>query len=555
MNRVRHLQAGALAALLLVSLAEAAAAVEDRTPRVHALVGARVVVQPGKTLERATVVVRDGIVVAVAPDAEPPADARLWDLEGRTLYPGLIEPYLDPASGKKKSDDEKAADDADEVGVRHPNPNVRAERRVAATLDMRDEQREALRAVGFTTAHVVPSRGIFRGRSAVVALRDGAAAEQLLSSDAAHLIAFEHGSWGDAAYRKNPTYPSALMGAVALVRQTLLDTRWAWEAAQRYARNPKGLERPQSNLSLEALAPVLPQAGGAPVWVVTEDVLGTLRSAALAREFELDAVLVGNGEEYQYADEVERAGFPVVLPVAFPEAPQFADEDDALGVELDVLRHWDAAPGNPARMHEAGIEFAFTSHGLDKRSTLRAQVRRAIESGLPESAALAALTTVPARLLGVDDRLGSIEAGKIANFTVTNGDLFAEDTRVLAVWVDGDHYAVRDRKKDDVEQVAGRWRVVAGTSDDPVRTWTLEVRGNEWTLRATLEDARGAVPVRDLRWDQGELIVQIGVGERVETLRLRAAGKKELAGTWSQVDGTRTQLAASRPEPSAGGER
>jgi adenine deaminase len=217
--------------------------------------------------------------------------------------------------------------------------------------------------------------------------------------------------------------------------------------------------------------------------------------------------------------------------------------------------HWDQAPVNPARLHEAGVPFALTSHGLEKRLHFRARVRKAIEAGLPEAAALAAVTTTPAQLLGLSEQLGSIETGKIANFTVTNGDLFGEETRVLAVWVDGDHYTVRDAKKDDVEQVAGRWKVVAGKVEAPTQEWTLEVKGNEWTLRATLEDERGRVPVRRLRWDQGELIVEIGVGDKVETLRLRSAGKKELKGTWRQADGTSTDLAASRPEPSMGGER
>ena len=163
MNHVRHLQAGALTALLLVCVTSAASAIEARTPRVHALVRGRVVVRPGEVLDKATVVVRDGIVVAVG-DVEPPADARIWDLEGRTLYPGLIEPYWDVTSGKKKgrdgADEEEAPDE--QAGVRHPNANVRAERRVAESLALKDEQLDELRALGFAVAHVVPSKGIFR---------------------------------------------------------------------------------------------------------------------------------------------------------------------------------------------------------------------------------------------------------------------------------------------------------------------------------------------------------------------------------------------------------
>src|SRR5262249_25432564 len=155
------------------------------------------------------------------------------------------------------------------------------------------------------------------------------------------------------------------------------------------------------------------------------------------------------------------------LPVAFPSPPDVDDEDAALDVELDELRHWKAAPANPARLHDAGIEFALTSHGLEKRDQFRARVAQAIAAGLPEPVAVAAVTTVPARMLGVANRLGSIEPGKIADFTIADGDLFGEKTHVLEVWVAGDRYEVRDPKRDNIENLVGRWKVVAGSGGRP----------------------------------------------------------------------------------------
>ncbi|MFQ5599288.1 MAG: amidohydrolase family protein [Candidatus Krumholzibacteriia bacterium] len=555
MTRVRPLIPAALSTLLLVCGVLGASAFEDRTPRVHALVGARVVARPDKVLEDATIVVRDGIVVGVG-TVQPPADARVWDMRGKTIYPGLIEPYLDLTSGKSKEHEGTQAAGGDQKkeepsGVRHPNPEVRAERRTAESLALKSERLEKLRAVGFATAHVVPSTGVFRGRSALVALRDGAPEQQILRADVAHQVAFTHGSWRNQDYRKNPTYPSSLMGAVALVRQTFLDAGWAAASAKKYETAPRGMERPHSNLALDALAAALPRGGHEPVWLLTGDVLGTLRSASLAREFELNSVLVGNGEEYQYVEDVAAAGYPVVVPVDYPEAPEFEDEDEALDVELDVLRHWDAAPSNPVRLHAAGVDFCFTSHGLKKRADFRSRIARAIERGLSEEVALAAVTTSAARMLGVDEQLGTIARGKIASFTVTDGDLFAEKTRVLEVWVDGDRYEVRDKKRDAVGRVTGLWNIVAGPEDDPTQEWTLEVKGNQWTLRGTLEDASGEVAVRGLRWQQGELLVQFGD----QTLRLRPAGKKKLRGTWRRADGAESDVQASHPEPSMGGDR
>lgn len=527
---------------------------DDRTPRVHALVDARVVVHPDKILERATVVVRDGVVTEVG-DVQPPADARIWDLRGRTLYPGLIEAYFDPEAGKRgkeRSRDEARESSAkggtaDEAGMRHPNAKVRAESRVAETLQLDDETLEELRAAGFAMAHLVPSRGIFRGQSAVVSLRPGEPRAQILRADVAQIVAFESGSWGDESYRRNPTYPGSLMGAVALVRQTLLDAGWARAARQKYEASPAGTERPQTNLSIDVLAVVLPPEVSMPVWLLTEDVLGTLRSQALAREFELQAVLIGNGEEYQELSQIQGAGFPVVVPVSYPEPPRFEDDDEALDVELEELRHWNAAPTNLARLHAAGVSLALTSNGLEKRGEFRAHVARAVEEGLPEPVALAAVTTVPARLLGLEKQVGTIERGKVASFTVSDGDLFDESTRILEIWVDGDRYEVRDAKRDAFDRVAGNWLIHAGGQDEP--QWKLELAGNQWTLRGTLSDAGGSeIPLRQLRWQQGELQLQFGPEAATEELRLRSE-KKGLRGTWWQRDGKQTEVEATRPEP------
>ena len=537
----------------LVLVVTGASAFEDRTPRVHALVGARVVVRPGKVLDRATIVVRDGIVVSVG-DAPPPADARLWDLQGRTIYAGLVEPYLDFASGKKPVEPESAAEapkpkpTAAAGGVRHPNPRVRAEERVAESLVLDEKEIAALRAVGFASAHVVPSRGIFRGQSAIVGLRPGRLEDQLLRADVAQLIAFEHGSDEERDFG----YPVSIMGSVALVRQTLLDARWAREAEQQYAAAGAGVERPETNLSIDILGAVLPPSPQTPVWMKTDDILGTSRCASLVREFGLRAVLLGNGEEYQQVDAVRAMGLPIVLPLVFPKPPGFADDDEALDVELDLLRHWNAAPANAARLQAAGIDFAFTSNGLEKRSDFRGHVRRAIEAGLPEQAAVAAVTTAPARLLGLEAHLGSIEGGKIANFTITDGDLFAEKTRVLEVWVDGQRFDVRDDKLDDFEQVAGKWQLRAGTGGEE---WKLELQGNEWTLRGTLTDAAGhLIPLQHLRWQQGELWLTLGPPSPNQTLRLRPE-KKALRGTWQQPNGKETAVEGSRPEPVPGSEQ
>lgn len=560
MPPLRSYSLGALGACVL-GLAVSATAFEDRTPRVHALVGARVVIKPGEVKEGVTVVLRDGVIVDVGRTA-PPADARVWQLDGLTLYPGLIEPYLDPAAGASRPEEgeetkEREKNTKTDAGVRHPNPKVRAETRVVEALSLDNDDLENLRAAGITLVHLVPGAGIFRGQSALVLLRPGGPDEQIVRADVAHLVAFERANWGD----RNPTYPSSLMGAVALVRQTFNDAAWAAAAQEQYAARRAGFERPQSNLAWDALASAERSRGHRPVWMLTEDVLGSLRCAALGKELDLNLVLVGNGEEYKQVNAVRDAGWPVILPVNYPKPPEFEDDDEAT-VELDVLQHWNQAPANAARLHAAGVVFAFTSHGMGEGkpvsqkldgSEYLGRIRKAIEQGLPAEAALAAVTTTPAKLLGVERDFGSIEKGKVANLVVTDGDLFAEKTQILDVWVDGEHFEVRDKKRDDFANVRGTWKVVAGDADKPTREWTLDVEGDEWTMRAKVEGPRGDLSVESLRWERGLLEVKLPGNE---TLRLRPAsgkGKKGLSGTWVRADGSATDIEASKPEPTLGG--
>src|SRR5262245_36806533 len=191
----------------------------QRTPRVHALLHARVVTAPGTVLDDATIVVRDGIVEAVGPRVATPPDARVWDLAGRTVYAGLIEAWLDrtPPPTPQRPGAAAAPPPAPAPrGATHDNPLVHAEADVATALELNHDALAELRSVGFTAAHVVPGAGVFRGQSALVLLRDGSAANQLLMPRVAQVAAFDlaRGSPGHPA-----GYPNSIMGSAALVRQ------------------------------------------------------------------------------------------------------------------------------------------------------------------------------------------------------------------------------------------------------------------------------------------------------------------------------------------------
>lgn len=431
---------------------------------VHALTGARIVTAPGRVIETGTVVIRDGVLEAVGADAEVPPDARIWDLEGLTIYPGLIESF---ATRNWPLDREEGTP---EPTGGSSNPMVHPEREIAP-WGVEPGAASRLREAGFTTAVVAPREGILRGWSAAFNLGAGPARETVLVPHVAQAV--------DLDSQSEDGYPGSLMGSVALARESFLDARWYRQATAAYQSRP-AQRRPVADASLAALAGTA--AGEDPVVFEAEDLLGTLRAAALARELGLDAWLVGSGEEYQRLDAVVATGFPLIVPVDFPDPPK--PQAGELSVELEDLRHWRRAPGNPAALAEAGLDFAVTSHRLDQAKDLHARLARAVAEGLPADTALATVTIVPARLLGLEDRLGTLEAGKIANLVVAEGELFTEDTAVREVWIDGVRYEIEERLPPEVEP-AGEWELRIDTGDETV-TARLVLEGEAPSLTGTL---------------------------------------------------------------------
>jgi imidazolonepropionase-like amidohydrolase len=452
------------ASLALVSLATASTRAHAATPRVHAIVGARIVTAPGQAIPHGTIVMRDGVIVAVGAAVTVPPDARVWAGDSLTLYPGLVDAFVMPAEapgapGAAAPPGRPAPPAAGAPrGAAHELAAVRPETRMVENLPLAKDQLEALRAAGFTAAQVAPRRGIVRGTSAIIGLGDGSPNANLVVADAAQVLALEPALSG---------YPGSLMGAIAVIRQALLDARWYHEVQGAYRKSPLGRPRPEENVSWAALEPLVDNRQ--PALFVADEMLEVLRAGAIAREAGLTAVILGAGDEYKRAKPIAAAGFPLIVPVNFPEPPDVSDEGNALDVTTEELRHWDQAPGNPAVLVRAGATFALTANGMKDVKGFRANVVKAIGRGLTADQALAAVTTTPARLLGLSDRLGTLAPGKIANLTVTRGELFSERGKVREVWVDGNRY---ETTKDD-----------AG----PKGNWTIRWGGGHHTLMVGME--------------------------------------------------------------------
>ena len=500
---------GAIVALRVIALAAAAVALRasaqppssaqpeglhDNTPAVHALINAKLVLSPGRTIEKGTVIVRDGVIVAVGASADvaPPPAARVWDLAGKTLYPGFIDAYSEPAgeapagrtaAAGARTGTRRAGAELLRPATPEPSTGVRGgatywNTRVTPQLRM-DEQYRAeadtnkkLRSQGIVARLLSPPQQIVKGTSAAVTTADSNGTHSILRPIVAmHLRLTPAGAAG-----AERSYPVSPMGAYALVRQAMYDAQWyakaraAWEA-------DGSLPRPEKNDALEALQPVI--SGSVPVVIDAPDEQYALRADRIAREFHLNAIIRGSGEEFRRLEQVAATGRPVIVPVNFVRPPNVASPEAAVTYSLEDLMDWDLQPENPARLAKAGVKIALTSHGLRDRGTFLAAVKKAVARGLGAEAALRALTVTPAELLGLSQTHGSIEVGKSASLLVADGDLF-DKGKVLETWVDGLRYEVVPQP---AEEVRGTWKVTLGEGGKSI---DLQIGGELARLRGTL---------------------------------------------------------------------
>lgn len=197
------------------------------------------------------------------------------------------------------------------------------------------------------------------------------------------------------------------------------------------------------NASLAALQRTLSGATRQPVVFEPESALMVERAGILGRELGLEIQIVASGQEWRRPDLAKASGASFIVPLSFPAAPKFPEDAGWDNVSLDQLRHWDWAPENPALLRQNGLEVALTTHSLGDRKEFRKHLRSALDRGLSEADALAALTTIPAKLCGVATMLGTIEAGKIANLTVCDSKgYFDPEGKIRSVWVDGQTYEI-----------------------------------------------------------------------------------------------------------------
>ncbi len=416
-------------------LLAAASAIYGQASGPIALRGARVVTVSGPVIEKGTVLVRNGLIEAVGENIDLPKDAWGVDAQGVTVYPGLIDalstvglPETPAPSATPRAEAPAGPRGGQDLPVPvEQGPEFRPFTttwvRAADLLNPADKRIEETRSAGFTSVVTFPATGIFAGEGAFLNLSGEKQGRMVVVSPAGQYVTLATHGFG--------TYPGSLMGVIAYIRQVSFDADHYKLALAAYVSHPVGQKRPNYDRAVEGLleSPRL--------LLPAEDAKQIDRMLRFAAELKRPAVLYGGHQAYQIADRVAKSGFPLLVNLKWPEKSKDADPDQEESFRTLELR--DRAPSSPAALEKAGARFAFYGGGTAAKDVRKA-LKRAVDAGLSEAAAVRALTLSAAQIYGVADRVGSIEPGKIANLLVVKGSLFDEKAKIQYVFVDGVKY-------------------------------------------------------------------------------------------------------------------
>ncbi|WP_055448285.1 amidohydrolase family protein [Lacinutrix mariniflava] len=429
-----------------------------------AVTNAKIHVSPTQVIENGTLVIKDGKIVSVGSNVSIPKNAVVTDLSGKSIYPSFIDIYS--TFGVKKperaeSNSRKPQYDAAREGY-YWNDHIRADQNAIDHFKYDDKEAKKLMEAGFGVVNTHIEDGIIRGTGTLIALNsEGSDANRILKEQSVQYL----GTGKSATSRQ--AYPTSIMGAFALLRQVNMDAKWyASGAAKDTDRTLEAFNRNKNQVQII-------EAGSK---------LNALRLDNIGDQFNTQYVFVGGGDEYEYIKDIKATNGTFILPLNFPDAYDMENPFLGNSVDLAELREWNQKPYNPKILAENNVNFALSTYKLKEAKAFMPNLLKAIEAGLSKEKALAALTTIPAQILGKSNEIGSLKTGAYANFLVTSGDVFEKKTTIYQNWVTG---VKHDLKPMDITDIRGDYTFNLGNTD------------YELTIKGELEKLKSEVKAND----------------------------------------------------------
>lgn len=411
----------------------------------YALTNARILVSPTETLENATILIKGTTIEKVGKRVSVPKNAVEIDCKGLTILPSFIELSTDIGATKAISGKRSANPmESSKSGSYYWNEAIHPEIDASQGYSNDEKANKSYLDAGFGFAFTHQKDGVAQGQGSLVSLAPSNLFKPTLNFGTGSYFSFSKG-----VSRQN--YPSSQMGSIALLRQAFYDAQW-------YETN----EQTERNLSLEALNSQWKQTS----FFYTNDKWEILRAAKIAKEFNRSFAYIGSGDEYGITDELKALKSTIILPINFPKAYDVTDPYVARQIPLSDLKQWEMAPYNPSLLVENGIPICITMDGHKTAKEFWSHLRDAIDHGLSSSEALKALTLNPAKLLGVDSKIGSLDAGKIASFTVySSNPLEDAATEILETWSLGERTVFKNNEN---PSLAGTYSLLIGDRRFPL---------------------------------------------------------------------------------------
>jgi len=395
---------------------------------VHAFINAQIHINAETSLKRAVLIIKNDKILSVGTTVNIPSNAIIHNLEGAHIYPSFIDPYSNyglPTVEKSKWNP-KPQLESNTAGAYSWNQALKPEFHASEVFSPNKSEAKSYIESGFGTVLSFQKDGIIRGSSAIVSLGDGKAQEELIKPRAMANYSFKKGS-----SRQN--YPSSFMGAIALLRQSIYDALWA------------NHNNDKSNLSLMELHDNLKLKP-----IIEVDNHYAIRNALnIGDEFKMNFIIKGKGDEYLSIENIENTSTQFILPLNFPEPYDVSDPYECLDLSLARMKHWELAPVNPALLASVNISFAFTTAGLKDKNDFLPNLRKSIKHGLSKEIALQSLTTIPAKMLGIESEYGLLKKGMKANFIICEKEIFEEESRIIENWVHGKAYIINEKAEHD----------------------------------------------------------------------------------------------------------
>tara|TARA_B100000795_G_scaffold53622_1_gene35091 strand:- start:3153 stop:6113 length:2961 start_codon:yes stop_codon:yes gene_type:complete len=398
---------------------------------IFAFTNATIFITPDEVIKKGTLLIKDGKVFRAGKSVKIPKGTPTTDLKGKTIYPSFIDIYADfgIATPKRKSFRSRTRQYAASREGYYWNDHIRPETNPINEFKFDSKKAKSLMEAGFGVVNTHLQDGIIRGNGLLIALNPNSSnAYRILETKSAQYLSFSKSA------KSNQAYPSSKMGAMALLRQVYNDADWY--AKGNMKNKDLALEALNSNKNLLQI-------------FETDNVLDALRADKVGDEFGIQYTIVGSGEEFERINDIKSTNASFIIPVNFSNAYDVSDPLLAQHISLRDMRKWNQEPSNLSVLSKNGINFALTTHKLKEIKSFHKNLQKAIKYGFDKEKALAALTTIPANIIG-NTAIGNLKIGSYANFIITSGDIFDGKTTIHENWVQGNRNVINDMNIKDI---------------------------------------------------------------------------------------------------------